>query len=123
MTSTEIHDALNRTGLRNTKERCAILKCLSQPRAWTAAELHALMPEADLSTIYRNLTALSEKEILQPLKISGNETHYELAGKRHHAHSICPHCKKVSCIPCPVSNVGDEHSLEIFVPCEDCRKA
>jgi len=122
MTQMEAQTFLKKHGLRTTKDRCALLQLFAKNRTWTVAELHDELPHADLSTIYRNVTALIDKQLLSEAAVKGKESRYELADRKHHAHLVCGDCGTAYCIPCPIEKMNHEHSLEIFETCDDCRQ-
>ncbi|MFH1048005.1 MAG: Fur family transcriptional regulator [Patescibacteria group bacterium] len=121
MTIDETKQLLNRAGLRLTKDRCAILQLFATEQAWTVAQIHARLNAADLSTVYRNITTLTDKHLLNEVNVPGKETRYELANRPHHAHRSCDICGLTYCVPCPLQNLTDDHSLEIYSRCEKCR--
>jgi Fe2+ or Zn2+ uptake regulation protein len=122
MTDVQAKQTLSHAGMRITKDRCAILRFLAQKRAWTASELHARLPNVNLSTIYRNLTAFTNKELLHEAFVHGKEIYYELSNREHHAHTICDSCGTAKCIPCPLNKINRDHSLTVFATCNQCRK-
>lgn len=123
MSDAALSRMLAANGLRNTADRRRILSLFMKDRAWTVAQIHADLADADLSTVYRNVNALVENGILQTVAVQGKETHYELASRGHHAHRICRSCGAAFCVPCPIGDVTDEHNLEIYFICADCSDA
>jgi len=120
MTAENSKELLNRAGLRNTQDRHDLLGLFEEQRAWTVAQLHQRLPTADLSTVYRNVSALIEKGLLREAGVRGKEAYYELAKRDHHAHAICRTCGAASCVPCPIESLGQDHALEMFTTCSDC---
>lgn len=120
MTDKDLTGILAANGLRSTTDRRRILSLFLKDRAWTVSQVHENLKSADLSTVYRNVNTLAEKGILRSVPVRGKETHYELAKRGHHAHRICRECGAVFCVPCPIGNATDEHSLEIYTVCAEC---
>ena len=115
----DINTVLKRFGLRRTKVRRAILQRFHHARTWTASQLAAELPKSDLSTIYRNLQKLVEKEVLVEVHSHDGESHYEQAGKAHHDHLVCESCDIVECVPCPAPKLTT-HTLELIGTCSSC---
>jgi len=101
-----------------TKDRKRIIDQFQSSRTWTAAQLHAELG-GDLSTIYRNLTKLTKADIIKQAHVHDGKTHYELASKKHHDHSICKKCEIIKCIPCPAKHLPI-HNLELIKLCFNC---
>lgn len=123
MTDENTQKLLSVAGLRNTVDRRILLQLFDEQRAWTVAQLHNCMLNADLSTIYRNVSRLTEKGLLHEAEVRGKETYYELAGREHHAHSICQYCGLASCVPCPLKNQSKQHALEFYSTCDRCHRS
>lgn len=51
-------------------------------------------PTISLATLYKNINAMIEKDLLKEVKIVGMKNKYELT-KKEHAHAICNNCGKV----------------------------
>lgn len=95
----------------------------------------AIFPKTNLSTIYRNLEALEQMNMLYKVNTAGGVTLYKLkcANSEHHHHIICTQCGKVLDLHyCPfdafaklAANSGftiTEHRLELYGLCEHCKK-
>jgi Fe2+ or Zn2+ uptake regulation protein len=81
--------------LRLTKKRLAILDALkNQPDALSAAEVHALVPELDLATVYRNLEYFTHEKLIKKLQLGSHEARFEYQHEPHH-HAICSECERV----------------------------
>ena len=119
MSHCSIEDSLMEAGLRKTRDRHSILELFTQDRTWTAAQAHAVLPNLDLSTIYRNLQRLTQSNILSTAHVHEGEQHYERADKKHHDHLACNTCDTVECVPCPVPKLGTHH-LELIGTCGAC---
>ena len=119
MTKDAAEKTLQQTGLRKTADRLRLLELFDPDRAWTADRLFVKLGDVNLSTVYRNLTALTERNILCSTVGHDGKALYELAERSHHAHTVCRDCGQVGCIPCPLKDSSD-HLLEFFETCEAC---
>jgi Fur family transcriptional regulator, ferric uptake regulator len=91
----------------------------------------------DPATVYRNLQALHEAGVLQPVRGVGRREMFELCEacldethQHHHAHVSCTKCGKVECIELaaepnkPASPKGwtiDDVTVTAWGLCPDCR--
>ena len=93
--------------LRITKQRTAILKCLSETvRPLSIDEILAYaakdIPQINLSTVYRTLKTLIEEEKVLLTELPGEKTCYEISQKGHHHYFLCDGCSKIYFIDqCP----------------------
>lgn len=131
---------LKNSGLKATKVRKAILAILirsSQPMA--AEEIFLALKEeqstANLSTVYRTLESLVNKDLVSKISIMNNDRmlfEYNQLGHRHYL--ICVTCKKIVTVQnCPLGSyertLEDEthfniigHRLYLYGYCEDCQR-
>lgn len=134
-----IADMLKKKGLRNTKQRIVILKILSESSQPLSAEaIYINLIEQgitiNLSTIYRVLNTLTEKNIIaKNILASDNKAVYELARKEHIHHFVCVLCKRMFNVEdCPIKAFEEElsinegfevtgHKLEMYGYCKDCK--
>ena len=134
-------DILKNNGLKNTNHRCAILKILdncTQPLSARQLflKLKANEINVDISTVYRNLDLLTEKNIVLKLNLlDENEVLYELNNMEHKHYLICQACNKIKSINfCPLGNYKKEleskndftiidHEINIYGYCSKCKKA
>lgn len=83
---------------RTTKHKQAILEVFENNHLLSAKELAVQIPQADQSTIYRNLNRLAKDEVLRRVQTEA-VTKYELADKhQNHDHFICDDCDTVETI-------------------------
>ena len=123
---------------------------VTRPREWiasilereqrflSAAEIHERLKRAgervSLSTVYRTLDRLRAKGDLTARADSEGEARYMLCEPaRHHHHAICRNCGRVEDVDCSVTDGFaqslrarhgfdiDEHAMEFFGTCRDCR--
>lgn len=131
---------LARCGLKNTKHRTAILDILEQSdQPLTAEQVFIELKKrgvpANLSTVYRALEALSEKNLTVKLSIAGDgRTFFEYNRMVHKHYLVCLGCKKILAIKgCPLEEYEKVleketnysiagHKLDIYGYCPDCLK-
>ena len=81
--------------LRLTKKRQAILEVLKEHKdALSAADIHELLPELDLATVYRNLEYFTTEKVIKKLQLGTQEARFEYQHEPHH-HAICTECERV----------------------------
>lgn len=92
-----------------TRQRLEVLRELAvEPNDATAQALWKRLRERDestigLATVYRTLSLLSEKGVVDTLAHHEGELCYRLCGETHHHHLVCSNCHRVVEI--------DEHGL------------
>lgn len=78
-----------------TKKRQAILDVLkNQKEVFSAAEVHALVPDVDLATVYRNLEYFTNEKVIKKLQLGSQEARFEYQHEPHH-HAVCTECERV----------------------------
>lgn len=126
---------LSKTPLKVTRVRVAILALLMKEHGpFSIEEIHAEVGESDLTTVYRNLSAMEELKLVKRLNLGDALARFEFIHEAtdHHHHIICTICRKIESIAeCIVkeldlkisrrgySNV--KHSLEFSGVCRMCR--
>lgn len=128
---------LKEAGFRVTSGRVAVLDVLAtSPTPLSTKDIIKKVPAAakvDQATVYRMLTALREKGIVQMVNMEHDHAHWELAG--HHHHVICEQCGSVTELEaCDIDALQKaakrisgfptiaRHSLEFFGTCATCTK-
>lgn len=95
--------------MRMTEQRRAILAAFEAAGGpLSPAEVLDLagreVPQLNLTTVYRNLKGMVERQELVMVPVSGQAARYELSGLDHHHHFLCEGCDRVFDIPgCPGS--------------------
>jgi Fur family ferric uptake transcriptional regulator len=108
-TEQDFADLLARHNLQVTRQRLEVLRELAvEPNDATAQALWKRLRERDestigLATVYRTLSLLSEKGVVDTLAHHEGELCYRLCGETHHHHLVCSNCHRVVEI--------DEHGL------------
>ncbi len=123
--------------LKNTKQRCAIMRILNQGSEPVSAEeifvgLREEFPNLALSTIYRNLERFAADAIVEKEIFNDGVVRYSIAGENHGHYLICTKCSaKVKIPDCPLSRLEqglakdtgykiEGHTLTIFGKCPEC---
>ena len=120
---------------RNTRQRSAIRDAIAQaerpllPQEVLDAAQQAV-PGLGISTVYRNLKALTEEGELQAVTLPGENPRFELVGHQHHHHFQCRQCQRVFDVhACPgdLSRLApsgftvEDHDLTLYGRCKDCK--
>ena len=124
--------------LKNTKKRQVILSILKEYNyAMTAEEIYEKtkpLLSMSVSTIYRALHTLSDKNIVIKSIRQDGKSYYQLQKYTHKHHLVCTVCQEVITIEhCPLEELEQKlavhtgyqitgHSLEFFGICPNCTK-
>ena len=133
-----INNILLKNNLKITKARIIILeKIIDLEKPITAEELFLLVVKEDkinISTIYRNLNILVDKDIIQKATEINGQIYYLFNNNKHIHHLICIKCGEVVPLDnCPIRDMEEElikttnykiisHSLEFRGICPKCLK-
>jgi len=121
--------------IRLTKQRSAILKCLTEKgRPLSTEEILSYakqeIPQLNLSTVYRTLKNLLQEQKITLTELPGGRTCYEMVQPSHRHYFLCDTCTKVYFInQCPkgLASILPEgfellsHSITLKGFCADCR--
>ncbi|WP_213950557.1 Fur family transcriptional regulator [Tepidanaerobacter syntrophicus] len=135
----DTEEILKKQKLKVTPQRKAIIQVLQNSNSvLSAQEIFAavidVMPNVNLSTVYRNIDVLLKKGVLCRITSEDDKILYELRREKgHHHHIICKKCG--ASIPidyCPMEDIEKEldkkgftpteHRFEIYGYCEKCSK-
>ncbi|RLV56914.1 transcriptional repressor [Aeromicrobium phragmitis] len=122
---------------RNTRQRRAVAAIMADLEGFASAQqIHDILKQrgesVGLSTVYRNLQALADADLLDALRNDDGETLYRRCSSGHHHHLVCRQCGRTVEVEGPTVErwadaVADdhgfrdvEHTLEIFGTCGDC---
>lgn len=129
---------LKRENLRNTSHRQSILEALEASNEPVSAETLYLTLKGkgisiSLSTVYRALDVLVEKNIIAKTDFTdNNRSLFEIRREGHKHHLVCVKCKKVIPVAdCPLHDYASAleeqfdfsitgHKLEMFGYCRKC---
>ena len=103
----EVRNLLRERGLRATASRLAVLVALYQRKApMTHDQIMSQLSGAhhDKASVWRILSELSERGILNRMDLGDRVWRYELLGACHdldqnHTHFLCSDCGDVTCLP------------------------
>ncbi len=127
------------TGVRSTKQRAALADVLSKTDDFLSAqELHdhlkASGESIGLTTVYRNLQALTSAGEIDALWDGSGETRYRHCSTGHHHHLVCRRCGTTVEIQAdPVERWAEKvaashgfsdinHTVEVFGLCASCQR-
>lgn len=135
----ELEYKLKSLGCRQTKTRIKILKILNCFQPFSALELkqhlYRCQVNVNKTTIYRELTFLLEKNIINELVLKDGIKRYELKLEQHSHHLVCLSCHRIKRII--LENILSKqekkfsqqlnfkilnHSLEFYGLCNYCSK-
>jgi len=90
---------------RRTKQKDAIRGVLEEsPRAFSVPEIHMesmkSIPNIGIATVYRQVGILTEKGVLNVVRLPGDPLRFEWADKKKHHHFKCIDCNRVFDIDC-----------------------
>lgn len=98
-----------------------ILKLLKENHLLTILEIHKALPEADYSTIFRNIEQLMRDKEIKKIRIDNKAVAYE-SSHESHDHFICNDCGTVESIHIPHDRIKGRKVEEITVrgTCNNC---
>lgn len=131
-------EMMNSLNLKYTKKRELILNILeASNKPLTAEDIYALTSKElhmSFSTVYRSLSALTEKNVIMKELRQDGKTYFQLNSHNHKHHLICTICGEVTQIDqCPLHELEDKlveqtgyiitgHNLEFCGVCPKCSK-
>lgn len=134
-----VRQILREAGLRSTPARIAVLSLLRRAtKPQTHAELseHLVPLGFDKATVFRNLTDLTDAELVSRTELGDHVWRFEIRDPKHdrssHPHFVCVECGIVSCLhglAVPDANIRSSHNIsritEILVKghCLTCEPA
>ncbi len=132
-------DYVREKGLRNTRQREAILETfLSSGKHITVEDLYNSLrrrnPGIGYATVHRNLKLLCESGLANEIKVGTDKARFEIKyGHEHHDHLICIRCgrfievkdERIERLQDKLAEANDfipvRHRLEIYGLCKKCR--
>jgi len=139
VSTADVEELLRAKGVRPTRQRVAVLDELAGERddATAQALWQRLRERGDqsigLATVYRTLSLLHERGVVDALSHHEGERCYRLCAAGHHHHLLCEQCHRVVEIDdCDLDGwvdaiarrhgfVANEHRVEISGLCDACR--
>lgn len=132
------NDTLKSADLKQTKKRILILSVLEAASAPLTVEDIAERTVKDMkmsiSTIYRALNALAEKNVISKSLHQDGKTYYEINSHTHRHSLLCTICnERILIDACPLEKLENNltaetgytitgHNLEFFGICPNCAK-
>ncbi|NOX16181.1 MAG: transcriptional repressor [Epsilonproteobacteria bacterium] len=120
--------------LKATPQRLCILDTLQECGHATLEDIQKIIsgkfPTLSLSTIYRNLNEMIQKDMVSEVKFANKKDYFEIS-KDKHVHLICQKCKKIEDFEIQTDDIskkieeqtGDKvlgDTLCFDVICKDC---
>lgn len=138
--SPDLTATLTGAGVRPTRQRLRVLETLAaEPHDATAQEIHARLREGGervgLATVYRALSVLKGRGVVDELSHRVGESCYRLCSPGHHHHLVCSRCHRVEelegCeIDAWIAQASRAHGfrpashvVEVVGVCAECRAA
>lgn len=134
-------EVLKTNGLKYTRQREILLKCLyNNSSHYTPENLYLYIKEQypdlniGIATVYRTLNLLEDAGMVTSLSFGAQGKKFELANKPHHDHMICKHCGLIiefqdATIERKQTQVAKEHNFELtghlmqlYGICAECKK-
>lgn len=126
--------------VRPTRQRVMVLEALAaEEQDATAQEIYARLRKrgerVGLATVYRTLSLLTERDVVDELSHRPGESCYRLCSAGHHHHLVCSRCHRVEELSgCDIDEwlarasrsrgfVATSHTLEVVGLCEACRSS
>ncbi|MBI4239819.1 transcriptional repressor [Candidatus Uhrbacteria bacterium] len=127
---------LRSKGLKATSDRVTLLAILKKSiKPLTIEALHTkCVSTINRATLYRNMAAMSQRDIVRKIEFRHGHAHYEFRQQEDHHHVVCVKCDRIEDVQdCSVSELIpklsqktnffiQEHSLEFFGVCSSCKK-
>jgi len=123
---------LKKSCLKSTPQRLAILKTIDNYGHICIEdiynELKSNFPSMSLATIYKNINALKDENILSEIHLQNVKPKYEIK-KSPHGHFVCKKCNKIydfelqnSCNPnlCEIEKI-EESEVYLYGICKNCK--
>jgi len=100
-----------------------ILDLLATKHLLTIAHIHKAIPEADYSTVFRNVEQLLEQKLIKRVIIDNKSVAYESAHESHD-HFVCNDCGTVEAIHISHDSIKGRKVDDITVrgTCNNCDK-
>jgi Fur family ferric uptake transcriptional regulator len=139
MSEESVTAALDRAGVRVTDARRVVADLVSEQSGhFTANDLLAVAAARHLSvgraSVFRTLELLTDLELIERLDLPTGEHVYVACERAHHHHVICSRCRRsveiddagigavLRRIAAETGFAIDDHRLEVFGLCPDCRR-
>lgn len=135
MTIDDVLRVLKDNGYKSTDQRKAIVESIYNNNKYVSArdilnEVQKEYPGVSFDTIYRNLTILSELDLVEEAQFGSEAKFRPICVDDHHHHLVCVECGKTFILPeCPLNLLEDiagdfsvtGHKFEIYGKCKHCQ--
>ena len=115
-----LSDSLEKSGLRKTPERFAILRAMCNFQGlFSLEELNSALESADFrvsrATLYNNVKLFMQMRLLNSFRVLGNTRYEVIVNTTRRTRQICVNCGKVTELKSPViANTVDSLHLKRF---------
>ncbi len=93
--------------MRTSPYKDTIISILKSSHLLSLQEVHERLPQADFSTIFRNLEQLCRDGVAQKVMVSKDTVLYEAVGTRAaHDHFVCTNCGEIASVVLPKKNLS-----------------
>jgi len=131
----QILKTLKEQGYKSTEQRKEIISSILDQNRYVSAKdilnkVQEKFPGVSFDTIYRNLSILSELDLIEENKRDGEAKYRVSCTDEHHHHIVCTSCGITKMLPeCPMDLLqglaGDfkvtGHTFEIYGICNECQ--
>jgi Fur family peroxide stress response transcriptional regulator len=94
----EYDNLLKKNNLKTTPQRLLIIEKLHKEGHLSVDDLYIALKERfisiSLATIYKNINIMTQKSVIQEVKIPNQKSVYELT-KQEHSHVVCSKCNNI----------------------------
>lgn len=132
----EVMKKLKCKGYKLTEQRKAIIESLIKENRYLSAkdillDVQEQFPGLSFDTVYRNLSLLTELDLVEENQFNGEAKYKVSCTGTHHHHLICLKCGRYFVLPeCPMDLLlglaGDfkvtGHKFEIYGICSECQE-
>lgn len=107
--------------MRTNIYRKKIIKLLNKRHLLSIADINHAIPEADYSTIFRNVEQLLKEKAIKRIILDNKSVAYESSLDKHD-HFICNDCGKIEEVYIPHNTIKDHKVDDITVrgSCNNC---
>lgn len=130
----DVMQTLKNHGYKTTDQRRAIVESIYKDNRYVSArdilyQVQEQYPNVSFDTIYRNLTILTELDLIEELQFAGEAKYKPLCVGGHHHHLVCTSCGRITMVPgCPLTTlhiINEDfevtgHRFEIYGLCKEC---
>lgn len=108
--------------MRISKYKQSIIELLRKTHLASIADIHAAIPDADYSTIFRNVEQLQAVGDIKQVVLANKVVAYELT-EDNHDHFICTDCGSIEILQMPIRSMLPHTTISdvtVRGVCTDC---